>query len=771
MFFLSIMAISGLFISLVNGCSSGPTTPGQLGATQTTTIYGRVVDETGAAVIGVSVAAGTMTAVTDTKGLFVIKNATVPQGRAVVIAKKSGYFNAAHAEVPQSNGTTRIDLSMMTDGTTGSVSATNGGTVNVAGGASIAFAGGSFTDASGSSYSGIVNVAARYLDPKNETFFDYFSGDDIAQTASGKTASLTSSGVLRVELHGSTGQVLKLDASKPATLSYPKPIDPKAPAIMPLWYFDESLGMWKEEGKATLNNGFYTGTVSHFTDWNLDYFDSSTGTFGTYGSVDLRVVCNGVPISGVSISIIGDDAPGKYFVHPGGKTGPDGTLHFIRFPANRTTQVDISSTRNSGLYFINTPITVNLNPGQNLDLGDITLNSPCPASIQGSLVACDDSKAEGLVTVSDGVHQSYTYTRSGNFAVAAPATVVLTIDAMDVSGNQATTQTIPALASGELRDIGNIKVCGPATSNFVDITLTGQNKEGQILAISPDGTRLAAWQYQPSQFTIYDTKTGNVISTTPVTGQSNINAMHFSSDNNKLLLSTTYGATQLFDVSTATATMILSFPNILNAKLYDDGTKIVAAVSQPYPNPPLLNIYSAADGSVLKTLHPTNFGSSGDSTGSFGFIHSEEAIVYPDGNAGGTARVWSLQSDAELRNFAFTGQPYLFLSSDDGSTVTSSSDNLTYFCYDTKTGLKSGTIILPTSQNGRYGYPAVTMNFLYTGEQANGANVIRIWKIADGSSTLKLLSGTSYVNSIAASRNEQYLTASTSGLIRIWKLQ
>ena len=300
--FIAVFSSLSALIAQFSGCASGPTSPGQYASTQTTTIYGRVVDETGAGLSGVSVAAGTTTVISDTRGIFVIKNATITQGRALVIAKKAGYFNAARAETPLANGTTRVDLSMMTNGTTATVSAIGGGTVNIAGGATIAFAAGSFNDASGTVYSGTVNVAARYLDPKNDNFFDYFSGDDRAQTLSGTTVPLISSGVVRVELRGSAGQTLKLDATKPATLSYPKPIDTKAPAVMPLWYFDESLGVWKEDGSATLKNGSYTGTVTHFTDWNLDYKGDSSSQGYSSASVSMRVVCNGIPIAGVAVS-------------------------------------------------------------------------------------------------------------------------------------------------------------------------------------------------------------------------------------------------------------------------------------------------------------------------------------------------------------------------------------------------------------------------------------------------------------------------------------
>ena len=41
-----------------------------------------------------------------------------------------------------------------------------------------------------------------------------------------------------------------------------------APATISLWYFDETKGIWKEEGTATKQSTNYIGTVSHFSFWN-----------------------------------------------------------------------------------------------------------------------------------------------------------------------------------------------------------------------------------------------------------------------------------------------------------------------------------------------------------------------------------------------------------------------------------------------------------------------------------------------------------------------
>jgi WD40 repeat protein len=159
-----------------------------------------------------------------------------------------------------------------------------------------------------------------------------------------------------------------------------------------------------------------------------------------------------------------------------------------------------------------------------------------------------------------------------------------------------------------------------------------------------------------------------------------------------------------------------------------------------------------------------------DSLSSFGFIRDEDAIIFPDDKSG-SDHIWSVTTDAEIRNFPVTGASYTFAASEDCLTVASSADYVTYSCYDTKTGLKTGDVKIGGVNGTRNGNTVLTKNSAYVADQVSGANVIRIFKISDGTSTIKLLSGTNYVASVAASRNEQYLAAVTSGKIRIWKLQ
>jgi hypothetical protein len=65
-----------------------------------------------------------------------------------------------------------------------------------------------------------------------------------------------------VELETETGATLQLAEGKPAIIKMkvPSSLVAAAPAQIPLWHFSETDGLWREQGLATLNNGWYSGT-------------------------------------------------------------------------------------------------------------------------------------------------------------------------------------------------------------------------------------------------------------------------------------------------------------------------------------------------------------------------------------------------------------------------------------------------------------------------------------------------------------------------------
>ncbi|MBU3700409.1 MAG: carboxypeptidase regulatory-like domain-containing protein, partial [Candidatus Kapabacteria bacterium] len=215
------------------------------GSSVRTTLVGRVVDEAGKSVAGALVKGHGKTATTNANGVFVLSDVTVPSTRAVVVVSKGGYFTGARAAYPSASKTTTMLLMLQRSAETHSIDALRGGTVKV-GSASVDLPANGYVDAQGNTYSGTISVAARYLDPTAPNFYDSFSGDMAALRADGSSTELISYGVLRVRLTGSKGQPLNLRQGATATLTYPTA--GAADASIPLWHFDETRGIWVEEG-------------------------------------------------------------------------------------------------------------------------------------------------------------------------------------------------------------------------------------------------------------------------------------------------------------------------------------------------------------------------------------------------------------------------------------------------------------------------------------------------------------------------------------------
>jgi len=64
----------------------------------------------------------------------------------------------------------------------------------------------------------------------------------------------------------------KIASDKKATITMPLSglLSAAPPTSIPLWYFNESNGLWKQDGTATKTGNTYVGEVSHFSWWNCD---------------------------------------------------------------------------------------------------------------------------------------------------------------------------------------------------------------------------------------------------------------------------------------------------------------------------------------------------------------------------------------------------------------------------------------------------------------------------------------------------------------------
>lgn len=130
---------------------------------------------------------------------------------------------------------------------------------------------GSIVDSAGHKVTTPVTVYGSRIDHLFDTF-DRMPGDSGAQRTDGSDATLVSYGVVEVNLRGPGGEKYNLAPGQPADLKYP--VHPSqiasAPPTLPLWYYDEDTGLWREDGVATLSSGAYLAQAKHFTAINVD---------------------------------------------------------------------------------------------------------------------------------------------------------------------------------------------------------------------------------------------------------------------------------------------------------------------------------------------------------------------------------------------------------------------------------------------------------------------------------------------------------------------
>lgn len=521
---------------LMGACRNGLVEPLDPAGTVTvkTTIGGMVVDESGSPMAGVSVSAHGSTTITNANGIFQFKSISVPSERACVIARTNGYFNAAHAEWPSPNGVTLVQLTMQKAVLTTAFSAASSQTVQL-GSSSIVFPANGYVTTNGSSYKGTVSVSAAYLTPDEpNTFERFFAGDAVGRSANDSSVILTSYGVLRVQITGAQGEQLELKTGSTASLRFPLPKSMPSPQLsgIPLWYFDEQIGMWKEEGSASLVNGVYVGNVSHFTDWNLDV-PSSRRAF-----VEGRVLCAANrPVQHVWVRL------GQV------STMTDENGYFKRAVAvNTPITIEVDTTRNRGIGSTKSEV-IELEDNQTRRV-EITV-SPCPTELEGTLVDCDNKAIAGFIQVESSSGFYLASTSDGSFSMTVPSEEDLSIVAVSIDGRSSSKRTVPAINRGALFNIGEVRSCDSPPTSFIEIPVEDSPYFGGSLTFIDNDETLVL--FQPPSVSFYSARTGALIRTIGVES-SDFNVMNqrigFSADESVMMLGGFNAYTQTYETST-----------------------------------------------------------------------------------------------------------------------------------------------------------------------------------------------------------------------------
>ncbi len=302
----------------------------------TASVSGFVTDQNDEPIYGASVNAGTITTTTDKYGYFEIKNTMVVKQAATVTVEYAGYFKGIKTFGAVEGKSTFFRIKLMPKTIAGTLQAGSGGSVTLTNGLSISFPSDAVKNAAtGLVYTGTVSVAAQWIDPTSAELNKIMPGDLRGINTAGYVNGLATYGMAAIELTGSTGELLQIADGKKANISFPLPsaISSTAPATIALWYFDETKGLWKEEGVATRMGDKYVGEVSHFSFWNCDVPMNAVIFSGTIVNDNVPV-----PFTPVKISVISNPNNARW-----GYTDSSGYVSGY-VPGNAALKMEIFST-------------------------------------------------------------------------------------------------------------------------------------------------------------------------------------------------------------------------------------------------------------------------------------------------------------------------------------------------------------------------------------------------------------------------------------------
>lgn len=243
-------------------------------------VIATVTDASGAAISGVTVSAGGVTATTDEQGLAGL---LLPSGQGYAVRlEQPGFAGQLHAldlRTPQT--AFYFSAVLQARDAAAAFDATKGGTLSARDGATLTLPAGSLVDTQGKPVSGQVQIAMTAVDPTGAS--NAFPGQYIGVTPDAASTLLGSYGTTEYILTQGSER-LQLAAGKTAIVTVPSfagthldgsPV--KAGDLIAQWSLDETSGTWVEEGTGKVVGApssptglALQGEVAHLSWWNAD---------------------------------------------------------------------------------------------------------------------------------------------------------------------------------------------------------------------------------------------------------------------------------------------------------------------------------------------------------------------------------------------------------------------------------------------------------------------------------------------------------------------
>ncbi|MFZ1786403.1 MAG: hypothetical protein WAU23_14455 [Ferruginibacter sp.] len=466
--FLMLAVVTTFFFSCQKELSlddSAPAqTPPDLVTKVSSSVSGFVTDENDAPVMGATVQFGSNSSTTDKYGHFEASNVQVVQEAAVVTITRAGYFKGIKTYIAKAGKAAFFRIKLIPKTIAGTVNSTTGGTVSLASGLTVKLNAGTIVNAAtNAAYIGTVNMAAFFINPEAADLDRIMPGDLRGINTDGGLKTLQTFGMAAVELTGSSGELLQIVNGQKATLTMPiaPSLSSGAPATIPLWYFDEANGLWKEQGTAVKTGNTYVAEVSHFSFWNCD-------VPANYVQFDVTLKnSTGAPLAYtyVKITVAGTNNWRSGYTDSTGYVG--GAV-----PGNASLLMEVFSNNCSSPIYAQPFTTTNVN----ISLGVITISSTTYfATLSGTVTDCSSAPVtNGYIVLHEGSYYTfYPLNNQGAFSFTKgfctfPQTV--TLIAEDITNAQQSASVSYVVTAGT-NTVGNIQACGTSTLQFINYTI------------------------------------------------------------------------------------------------------------------------------------------------------------------------------------------------------------------------------------------------------------------------------------------------------------
>ncbi|MDJ0674255.1 MAG: FISUMP domain-containing protein [Calothrix sp. MO_167.B42] len=416
-------------------------------------VVGTVIDAQGNTIEGAAVTFEDDMIFTDENGVFQFRNEELYSTGTFISVRKDGFFDGSRRFYPSPGKTSIITVELIRKNIIGQFDAMTGNTISFEN-VELEFEANSIMNSDLSPFTGNVFVAAKYLDPTQTSTLNQMPGDltGISRNPSGIAASqnrvvLSSFAMMAVELYDDIGNPLQVQDGKSVEAKIPIPEDllSNAPESIPMWYFDEHVGSWIEEGVAFLENGMYEASIPHFTFWNCDIPNELVFL---KGSVQNR----GFPIPNVNVVVTAQ----SNLVSASSLTDSEG--FFCGYvPKNESLTVTVLDKCG------NEAVSIMIQDADEdiiLDPIELLLESNF-AAISGSVVSCaSDPSEQTYVSIVQGtlnniLTMNSNFTFSGNISYCDQSDVVIRIvDPL----NAVASESINFAVSNSI-DVGEVTIC------------------------------------------------------------------------------------------------------------------------------------------------------------------------------------------------------------------------------------------------------------------------------------------------------------------------